>query len=304
MLKPKADDIMLFVQVVEAGSFSKVASQQELTNSVVSKRIGRLESSLNIQLLYRSTRKLSLTEGGKTLYKKAKVAAEMLMDAQNAVCGYSENIGGQLKITMPSVSARFVLTDAIAKFCKLYPDIEVDLHVDDRFVNIIEQGFDLAIRTGELEDSSLLARRLVDSHWVIVASPEYLKHHGIPESSADLTNHNCLTYKSEFGNNHHWLFEVDGIDHTEQVNGKFYANDLSSLKQAALSHFGIAYLPHVLVFDDIREGRLVRLLANQSAKKEGIYAVYPKARKPDKKIKLLIEHLRGAYKSKGHYFNH
>ncbi len=303
MLRPKADDILLFVQVVEAGSFSKVASQQELTNSVVSKRIGRLESSLNIQLLYRSTRKLSLTEGGKTLYKKAKVASEMLIDAQDAVCGFSETIGGQLKITMPTVSARFVLTDAIAKFCRLYPDIEVDLHVDDRFVNIIEQGFDLAIRTGDLEDSSLLARRLVNSHWVVVASPEYIKRHGTPENSSELATHNCLTYKSESGN-HQWLFEVDGIDHTEQVVGKFNANDLSSLKQATLSHFGIAYLPHVLVYDDIREGRLIRLLADQSAKKEGIYAVYPRARKPDKKIKLLIEHLRGAYKSKGHYFKH
>ena len=304
MLRPKADDLMLFVQVVEAGSFSKVASQQELTNSVVSKRIARLESSLNIQLLYRSTRKLSMTEAGKTLYKKAKVAAEMLMDAQDAVCGYSDSVGGQLKITMPSISARFVLTDAIVKFCKLYPNIEVDLHVDDRFVNIIEQGFDLAIRTGELEDSSLLARRLVDSHWVIVASSEYIKSHGEPESSADLVKHNCLTYKSEYGNSHHWLFEDNGIDRTVQVVGKFNVNDLSSLKQATLSHFGIAYLPKVLVYDDIREGKLVRLLANQSAKKEGIYAVYPRTRKPDKKIKLLIEHLRGAYKSKSHYFNH
>ena len=175
MGKVKADDIFLFVQVVEAGSFAKVAQQLEITNSVVSKRIGRLESALNMQLLYRTTRKLSLTDGGRTLYEKAKLAKVALQDAQDAVTGYSDNLSGTIRLSVPSVSASVLINQALAEFTQQYPDINIDLVVADHFVDMLEEGFDLAIRTGELADSSLIARRLVDSDWVLVASPEYLR---------------------------------------------------------------------------------------------------------------------------------
>ena len=135
MANVKADDIFLFVQVVEAGSFSKVAQQLEITNSVVSKRIGRLESALGMQLLYRTTRKLSLTDGGQTLYDKAKLAKLALQDAQDAVTGYSDKLSGRIKLSVPSVSASLVINRAMAEFVKAYPEIEVDIHVADHFVD-------------------------------------------------------------------------------------------------------------------------------------------------------------------------
>ena len=298
MLHGKADDMMLFVQVVDAGSFSKVAQQLELTNSVVSKRIGRLEEALNMQLLYRSTRKLSLTDGGKTLYHKAKVAQSALQEAHDAVWGYSDSISGKIKITVPSVSARLTLTDAIAEFCKQYKEVSIEMMIDDRFVNLIEEGFDLAIRTGYLEDSSLLARRLVDSHWVIVATPKYLKQQGQPDTSSELRFHNCLTYKYNGSHPNHWQFITEAGAYTEVVQGNFMANDLNALYQTVMAGLGIAYLPRALVYDDIQSGALSQLLVNSTAKKIGIYAVYPKMRTPDTKLRLLIEHLRKAYQAK------
>jgi DNA-binding transcriptional LysR family regulator len=302
MSHAKADDMFLFVQVVDAGSFSKVAQQLELTNSVVSKRIGRLEEALNMQLLYRSTRKLSLTDGGKTLYHKAKIAKEALQEAHDAVWGYSDSISGKIKITVPSVSARLTLTAAVTEFCRQYKEVTVEMMIDDRFVNLIEEGFDLAIRTGYLEDSSLLARRLVDSHWVIVATPQYLKQQGVPESSDELKFHNCLTYKYDGAHPNQWQFFSPAGEYSETVQGNFIANDLNALYQAVLGGLGVAYLPRALVYDDLQSGKLRALLADFTAKKVGIYAVYPKMRTPDTKLKLLIEHLRAAYLEKQERF--
>ena len=167
----KADDLILFVMVVEAGSFTKVAEQLNLTNSVVSKRIARLEKELNTQLLYRTTRKLSLTDAGTTFYGKARLAKLAVQEAEDAITGYGEDIRGTIKLTMPVVSARLVLSSALANFCHDYPNVNVELTIKNKFVDIIEQGYDLAIRTAHLEDSSLIARRLIDSDWVVSGVP-------------------------------------------------------------------------------------------------------------------------------------
>jgi DNA-binding transcriptional LysR family regulator len=300
--KVKADDIFLFVQVVEAGSFAKVAQQLEITNSVVSKRIGRLESALNMQLLYRTTRKLSLTDGGRTLYEKAKLAKVALQDAQDAVTGYSDNLSGTIRLSVPSVSASVLINQALAEFTQQYPDINIDLVVADHFVDMLEEGFDLAIRTGELADSSLIARRLVDSDWVLVASPEYLRHNGVPQHSRQLQYHNCLTYKYESSGADTWRLAVNGIDYYERVSGNFQANNLLSLKTAVLSGVGIAYLPKVAVHEELNAQSLVELLPDYETKQVGIFAVYPNMRQPDQKLKLLIEHLRDMYQQHQHWF--
>lgn len=299
----KADDLILFVMVVEAGTFSKVAEQLGLTNSVVSKRIARLERDLNTQLLYRTTRKLSLTDAGSTFYGKARLAKLAVQEAEDAITGYSEDVRGTIKLTMPVVSARLVLSEALAHFCHDYPNVNVDLTVNNRFVDIIEQGFDLAIRTAHLEDSSLVARRLIDSDWVVCASPEYLRNNGTPDTPKALINHSCLIYTYEGAGSEQWSFKEDGQEYTVQVNGRFRSNNLNALSQAALSHFGIAYLPKALVHEDIQAGRLESILVGKSAKDLGIYAVYPKTRQPDKKLKLLVEYFRKAFQDKKDYFN-
>lgn len=298
----KADDIFLFVNVVEEGSFSKVADKLELTNSVVSKRISRLEDALNVQLLYRTTRRLNLTEAGSALYEQAKLAKTMLENAQNNVTTYSNEIKGKLKITAPAVSVRLVLSAALAEFCKTYPDVEIELSVGNRFVDLVADGFDLAIRTADLADSSLVARRLIDSQWIVCATPKYLHDHGAILTPKDLQQHQCLIYKNEGSGPETWKFHTKGFETNVQVKGRFHTNNLDSLRQAALSDFGIAYVPRALVHDELESGKLINLLQNYVSKHLGIYAVYPKSKQPDKKLKCLIEHLKEAFEDKKEYF--
>lgn len=298
----KADDIFLFVRVVDEGSFSRVAEKLELTNSVVSKRIGRLEKTLNVQLLYRTTRKLSLTDAGQALYGKARLAKLALQDAEDAVTGYGDEIKGTIKVTAPDVSARLLLSHAVATFCQKYPGVEIELSISNQFVDLIDDGFDLAIRTAHLEDSSLIARRLIDSQWIICASPEYLRLNGTPAAPDDLQNKHCLIYKYEGVGPDMWQFQIDGEKQNIQVQGRFHTNNLDALRQAALANFGIAYLPRALVHEELLSGTLVSLLESFADKNLGIYAVYPRTRQPDKKLKLLVEHFRMAYHAKKAYF--
>ena len=298
----KADDMILFVQVVEEGSFSKVAEKLSLTNSVVSKRIARLEENLNTQLLYRTTRKLSLTDAGRTLYNKAKIAKSAFQDAENAVTGYGEDMKGHIRITMPVVSANFIFSESIAEFCKQHPEVSVELQITNRLVDLIEEGFDLALRTAVLEDSSLIARRLIDSQWIICATPAYLKQHGTPQTPEQLQNHECLVYKFDNTANSTWPLYIDGKEQLISVHGRFHSNHLSAIKQAALSDLGIAFLPQVLIYEEIQKNTLTQILQCFTSKKLGLYAVYPKARQPDQKLKLLVAHLRDSLHQKQAYY--
>ncbi|GAA0799490.1 LysR family transcriptional regulator [Psychrobacter piscatorii] len=298
----KADDMVLFVQVVEEGSFSKVAEKLSLTNSVVSKRIARLEENLNTQLLYRTTRKLSLTDAGMVLYEKAKIARSAFKEAENAVTGYGENMKGNIRITMPAVSAKLILSESIAEFCKQHPDISVDLHITNRLVDLIEEGFDLAVRTAELEDSSLIAKRLIDSQWVICATPDYVKQYGMPQTPEELENHECLIYKFDNNSNNVWPLHIDGTKQLMPVYGRFHSNHLSAIKQATLSDLGIAFLPQALVYEEMQQNMLTQILQSFTRKKLGMYAVYPRARQPDQKLKLLIAHLQESLHQKQAYY--
>lgn len=298
----KADDMVLFVQVVEEGSFSKVAEKLSLTNSVVSKRIVRLEENLNTQLLYRTTRKLSLTDAGMVLYEKAKIAQSAFQEAENAVTGYGENMKGNIRITMPAVSAKLILSESIAEFCKQHPDISVELHITNRLVDLIEEGFDLAVRTAELEDSSLIAKRLIDSQWVICATPDYVKQYGIPQTPEELENHECLIYKFDNNSNNVWPFHINGTKQLMPVYGRFHSNHLSAIKQATLSDLGIAFLPQALVYEEMQQNILTQILQSFTRKKLGMYAVYPRARQPDQKLKLLIAHLQESLHQKQAYY--
>jgi len=298
----KADDIFLFVQVVDEGSFSRVAERCGLTNSVVSKRIGRLEKALNVQLLYRTTRKLSLTDAGRALYGKARLAQEALQDAQDAVTGYGDTIRGKIRITAPAVSSGLVLSEAIAEFCQRYPDVEIELVVSNHFYDLIDDGFDLAIRTAVLEDSSLIARRLIDSHWMTCASAAYFSKAPALTHPDDLSNHHCLLYKNDATAQAAWQFRQGDSSYSVLVNGRFRTNNLDSLRKAAEAGLGIAYLPRALVHESLLSGKLVTVLDDFVDKALGIYAVYPRTRQPDKKLNLLVEHFRQAFQAKKAWF--
>ncbi|GEM78010.1 LysR family transcriptional regulator [Vibrio superstes] len=298
----RADDLILFSQVIELGSFSKVAEENNLTNSVVSKRIARLEEDVGAQLLYRTTRKLSLTEAGKTLWHKAKNVTQATQEAKDAVSGFGESISGHLKMSVPTISGDLILADAIAEFCNLHPGLSVDMSLDNRFVDLISGGYDLVIRTGYLEDSSLIARHIIDSQWVVCASPSYIAKHGKPIKPIDLTEHNCLQYAYQTTGASEWEFKGDKGNYIVKVSGSFSTNNATALRKSALGGHGIAYVPRCLVYHDFRNGQLVDIFPDLVGKKLGIYAVYPFTRQPPNRVKLLIEHIRQRYLTISHYF--
>ncbi|EJG0618720.1 LysR family transcriptional regulator [Vibrio parahaemolyticus] len=298
----RADDLILFSQVIELGSFSKVAEANNLTNSVVSKRMARLEEEIGAQLLYRTTRKLTLTEAGKVLLHSAKNVKQATQEAMDAVAGFGENVSGHIKMSVPTISGDLILADAVAEFCNLHPGLTVDMSLDNRFVDLVADGYDLVIRTGYLEDSSLIARHILDSQWVVCASPSYIAKNGKPIEPIGLTSHNCLQYAYQTTGASEWEFKSDEGNYIVRVSGSFSTDNATALRKAALGGHGIAYVPRCLVYHDIRNGQLVDIFPELVGKKLGIYAVYPFTRQPPNKVKLLIEHIRERYLTISHYF--
>ncbi|HBC3952811.1 TPA: LysR family transcriptional regulator [Vibrio parahaemolyticus] len=298
----RADDLILFSQVIELGSFSKVAEANNLTNSVVSKRMARLEEEIGAQLLYRTTRKLTLTEAGKVLLHSAKNVKQATQEAMDAVAGFGENVSGHIKMSVPTISGDLILADAVAEFCNLHPGLTVDMSLDNRFVDLVADGYDLVIRTGYLEDSSLIARHILDSQWVVCASSSYIAKNGKPIEPIDLTSHNCLQYAYQTTGASEWEFKSDEGNYIVRVSGSFSTDNATALRKAALGGHGIAYVPRCLVYHDIRNGQLVDIFPELVGKKLGIYAVYPFTRQPPNKVKLLIEHIRERYLTISHYF--
>lgn len=299
---PRTDDLILFSQVIELGSFSKAAEAHGLTNSVVSKRIARLEQELGSTLIHRTTRRLTLTEAGRVLFERAQVVAQTAQEAFDAVTGYSESLQGHIRMSVPTISGELLLAEAVAQFCELHPGITVDMSLENRFVDVVGEGYDLVVRTGHLEDSSLVARHFMDSRWTICAAPVYLSRHGKPLVPEDLLHHNCLIYSYQESGARDWLFSRYGETYSLRVNGNFSTDNSVALRKAALAGYGLAYVPRCLVYPDLQAGRLVELLTNRVSKVLGIYAVYPYNRQPSRKIKLLIEHLRARYADIKHYF--
>ncbi|MGO2509668.1 LysR family transcriptional regulator [Vibrio hibernica] len=298
----RADDLILFAQVVELGSFTKVVDKNNLTNSVVSKRITRLEKELGVQLLYRTTRKLTLTEAGKALLASAINVKLATQEAIDAVAGLGENISGHIKMSVPTISGDLILADAVAEFCNLHPGLTVDMSLDNRFVDLIEGGYGLAIRTGYLDDSSLIARHILDSQWVVCASPTYVARNGKPLQPSDLTTHNCLQYAYQTTGACDWEFKGNKGNYLIKVTGSFSTDNATALRKAVLAGHGVAYLPRCLVYHDLRNGELIDIFPEQVGKKLGVYAVYPFTRQLPNNVRLLIEHIRTRYLSISHYF--
>ncbi|WP_064603091.1 LysR family transcriptional regulator [Photobacterium sp. J15] len=291
------DDFLIFYHLIEQGSFSKAAEQVGLTKSVVSKRITRLEQELGVQLLYRTTRKLTLTEAGEIFYRHAREIFLSVQEAEEELSGLGESLSGTIRLTVPTISGELILPQAIAEFSERYPDINIQMDLDNRFVDIVEEGYDLAIRTGVLPDSSYIARRLLDVHWVICGAPAYFQKRPAPKSYKDLVNHNCLAYSYQETGANEWLFKGKSEPFTVRVAGNFTTNNASALRKAALFGQGLVYVPRVLVADDLKSGNLVEVLEDQVAKCLGIYAIYPYTRHQPKKVQLFIEHLYQCYRS-------
>ncbi|MDN0089161.1 LysR family transcriptional regulator [Yersinia nurmii] len=304
-----ANDLILFALIVDCGSFSKAAEAAGITSSVVSKRIGRLEKSLGARLLYRTTRSLRLTENGQVLYRHAREISTKVQDALYAVSEKSDELTGVIRMSVPTISGELLLSECVAEFCSQHPNLKIEMRLENRFVDLVNEGIDLAIRTGTMPDSSLIARPILDSHWIIVCSPGYLELHPEPHSAKELLNHNCLTYTYQESGTANWLMKQPGSSeiYEMQVDGNLSVNNARAIRKAVISGHGIAMVPRCMVprcmvYEDIQDGKLVEILAGHCGKVLGVYAVYPYTRNLPLKTRLLIEHIITSYKNISHYF--
>ena len=303
MITPQLDDLLLFTELVDCGSFSEVAARRSITKSAVSKRISKLEQNLGVQLLYRTTRHLTVTEAGQHLYQKAKELAALAKSTMESVIEYAENINGHIRMSVPTISGELLLADAVSDFCELHPDISVEMVLENQLVNLVEDRYDLVVRTAQLADSSLKASLIFHSRWLLCASPSYIEQKGRPKSPADLSQHNCLGYSNQGTGRFEWLFkEKNGREYIQHVNGNFSSNNAVALKIAAMKGRGIAYLPMCLIYDEIQSGHLIELLPKESAKNLGIYALYPFTDRPSKRIRALIDHIKIYYEKNRYRF--
>lgn len=297
-----ASDLRLFHLVVKSESFHHAAQAAGLSAPALSKRISKLEEDLGTQLIYRTTRSLTLTEAGVALSVYAKNIHEQLQEAIAVTTNLSEEMSGTLKLSVPTLSAELLLADAVASFCQQYPAVSINMQTDNHFVDLVKDGVDLAIRSGVLEDNSLKARHLLNSQWILCCSPHYLEQFDAPTTLDDLQQHRCLVYTQSTQAHYDWLFTQDQVETIIKVKSHFVTNNNHVLKRAALAGTGITYVPKCCVYEELQNGELVEILAQYKARSIGVYAVYPFTRHMPLKLRRLIDHIDMAYQAKRDYF--
>ncbi len=278
----------IFAAVVEAKSFSAAAKQLGMSKSAVSKQVGKLEDRLGARLLNRTTRRLSLTESGTTYYEYCARILEEAEQAESAVTVMHDRPRGTLRINAPVSFGILHLAPAINDFLEENQEITVDMTLDDRFVDLVEEGYDVAVRIGEMKDSSLVARRLAPCRFVICAAPSYLGRHGVPESPEELVDHNCLVYT--YSSTGEWQFRSpQGEPRLVRLTGSFHANNGDALRAAALAGVGILVSPTFIVGDDLRNGSLKPVLVGYERHPAAVNAVFPHRRHLSPKVRAFVD---------------
>jgi len=280
--------IPVFVAVVEQGGFSSAAQVLGISKSAVSKRIGLLEQHLGVKLLQRTTRKISLTEAGEHYFAHAKVAHGAAKDAEDAVTQLQGEPQGRLRINAPMSFGRLHLAPLIPKFLARFPKINIDLVMDDKHVDLVGDGFDVAIRAGVLPDSSLIARKLAPLNSVICASPGYLKKQGHPSTPEQLKDHNCLLY-SYANQLNSWTLMDHKESHVIEVSGNYQVNNSEALREALMQDMGVARLPTFVAAADIESGALVQVLPEYKMPHITIYALFLERQYMPAKVRVFLD---------------
>lgn len=282
--------MQLFVRIVESGSFSAVARELGMIQPTVSKQMTALEEKLGVRLLNRTTRRLSMTDAGREYYERCQRILDEVQEMETEVAGLQNRPSGTLRVNTPVAFGNVHMLPLTLAFRRKYPGVAIDLSLDDRYVDLVQEGFDVAIRFGELGDSQLVARHVGSSASVCVASPAYLSVHGTPKTPSELREHECITYSYLFSNE--WPFDgPDGLQ-SIKVHGDFRANSGMTIRSAALEGAGIASIPAFLIREDIETGRLVQLLSQFASAPIRISAVYPSARLLSRKVKLFVDFIQ------------
>ena len=282
-----------YVAVVDSGSFASAAMRLDVSRAMVSKQVQKLEEHLGTRLLNRTTRRLSLTETGRAFYERS---VQILGDVNEA-----EQIAGQmttlprgvLRVTIPLSYGQHRLGSIIGAYTQAYPQVQLDIALSDRKVDLVEEGFDVAIRIGALPQSDLIARKLGIAHSIVCASPAYLAAHGTPQAPGELGQHACLSY-SLSGGGADWRLESANEQVIVPVTGPMKADNGDIIRLAAVAGAGIALQPHFIVGEDIAAGRLVQVLPAWQSAEMGIYAVYPSRKHLSAKVRTFVDFLVAA----------
>lgn len=287
----KFEDLQALVAVVEAGSFTAAADRLGLAKSAVSRRVSALEARLGVQLLRRTTRTLNLTDTGRSFYEHgARILAD-LDEAEAAVQQAHGELQGTLRVALPLSFGVRHMCKPIAAFSRQHPKVHFELDMNDRVIDLVEEGMDVALRIGHLKDSSLIARRLFAVRTVVCASPQYLKVHGTPASPDDLKQHDCLVY-SNLADADRWAWTDDaGNRHSVAVNATMHASSGDFLANAAAHGLGLVMSPSFLVSEAIRRGTLVPVLADYHWPTVPAHAVYPPTRHLSFRVRAFIDFL-------------
>jgi DNA-binding transcriptional LysR family regulator len=283
------NEMLVFARVVHAGSFTAAAAQLGMPKSTVSRKVSQLEDRLNSRLLQRTTRKLSLTDIGRTYYDYCARIAGEIEDAERAVSRLQERPGGLLRVT--ALANATFLGPIVSDYLRRYPDVRLELFLTGRTVDLVEERFDLAIRAGTLADSTLIARSLGSVKWYLIATPAYLKKHGRPQSPEDLKKHGCLLFGTSM--------EKAGVDLEKSgrsvhvaLSARLMVSDMDVLHAVTIAGLGIALLPAFRCVLDLRAGRLERVLADWNAPSAPVHVVYPSTRHLSPKVKSFVDHLQ------------
>lgn len=285
------EDMQTFVRVVEAGSFTGAAERLQRAKSAVSRRVSELEERLGVRLLNRSTRRLKLTDTGREFYTRSARLLADLEEAELAASSAHASLRGTLHVASPMSFGVLHLADAINDFLCLHEGLRLEADLNDRRVNLIEEGFDVAIRIGALADSSLIARRLAPIRHVTCASPSYLERFGTPESPDDLMNHAGLSY-SNVPESAYWQYRCPGGEQrTVRIGSRMRVNNGDVLLSAARRGLGIVVSPTFLAYQAIEQGELVPILTEYRPPDDAAYAVYPPGRHLSHRVRAFIDFL-------------
>lgn len=275
-----------FVAVYESESFTQASRQLDCSTAQVSRQVGQLEKRLGSKLFYRTTRKVSATEAGQIFYQHCRQILDALDDAERALTDLQASPRGKLKITAPVAYGESHIVPLLNNFMLQYPDLELQCHLTNQTLDLVTEGYDLAIRLGRLGDSSMIARRLSSRRLYVCASPDYLARHGEPHTLSELSHHSCLQ-----GTLDYWRFRSQGQERNLRVHGRIRCNSGHALLDAALKGLGITQLPDYYVDEALENGRLVSLLEPFQGEDEGIWALYPQNRLLSPKVRLLVDYL-------------
>jgi DNA-binding transcriptional LysR family regulator len=288
------EDMRILVEVMDQGGFSAAARRLGLTPQLVSRRVMRLEERLGVQLLTRTTRRLTPTDLGRDYVERSRRILAEVEEAELALSSHLVEPRGRLRVSAPLSFGLSHLASIVHRFSALHPKVELDLDFSDRPVDIVAEGFDMAVRIGLLPDSSLIARKLADVRFTVVASPDYLARRGEPVELDDLRSHDCLMFKHSHGAA--WFFRVNGVDQTLNVSGPLRANNGDILRDAAIAGLGITQLPDFLTAPAISDGRLVSLMGKLLPPGGAVYAVRPAHRQQSLPVRAFTDYLIAALK--------